>query len=327
MPRYALLWPACALAMVMFAGCDAGPQNAQAAPAQPLDDPYAPSAGRSRTPSAPRTAGAGTPANAPVEAALARVESKLDETLKLLYDIAVVNDRRFTALEARLQAQTALLAPAGGAAVAPTTPEPPAPEAVKPAARPAPEWTPAEKKWVEKYTARFEGTTPTATAEPQYELIGAKLPVTRYLSLTGGAFDLNDYVKQKQRVVLVILRGFSGSICLYCSSQTLALSRAEEEFKKRNAQVVLVYPGEAETVPMFLDAVNKLDPKTDVPFPIGMDVDLSAVHQFRIRGELAKPASIVVDETGIVRYAYVGANATDRPTVKELLDALDKLKK
>ncbi|MGH7143574.1 MAG: peroxiredoxin family protein [Planctomycetota bacterium] len=284
-----------------------------------------------------------SPAEQALDDHLSAVEGKLDEALKVLYDVSVAEDQRSRKLEARLDDLSARLAAVqtGGHPETPTgtptgtpaptpgqTPAEPTPAASsKPVVGlPAPAWTADEKKWIATYTARFEGSQPIATAPEDVDLIGSKLPQTRFLSVNGGVLDLNDYTKQKKAVVLIILRGFAGSICLYCSSQTLALSRAADEFAQRNAQIVLVYPGKADTVPMFLDAVNKLDPNTKIPFPIGMDVELSAVHLFRIRGELAKPTSIVIDATGIVRYAYVGQDPSDRPTVKQLLAEVDKLK-
>ncbi|HTL52498.1 MAG TPA: redoxin domain-containing protein, partial [Planctomycetota bacterium] len=243
------------------------------------------------------------------------------------------SDKRYADMKAQLDQLAAQRAaagtPAGDPAVAPVAPAPAPVEAAPPEKRDAPAWTADQKQWIAKYESKFSGDAPMANpgqAEQENDLIGSKLPQTRFLSAAGGVIDLNDYTKKKQKVVLVMLRGFSGSICLYCSAQTLAMTRAEAEFKKRNTQVVLVYPGKADTVPMFLDAVSKIDPKTPLTYPVGMDVDLAAVHLFRIRGELAKPASLILDENGVVRYAYVGANPADRPSVKDLLTELDKQK-
>lgn len=330
----------------LFSGCDEGPANPHAPVAEAPRDPYDPAPAASPAASKPRTGGAAAAApaasaSAAFDARLARIEAKLDETLKLLYDAAIAGDKRAQALSARLErlelkvdsaataatdvegqkalAERQAKLPAVSVAVLPETSLPPPKQA-------APAWSEDQKKWIGKYEAKFGGDAKLTEGGQPSDLIGAKLPQTRFLSAAGGVLDINDYTKDKKKVVVVMLRGFAGSICLYCSAQTLALTRAEAEFKKRNAQVVLIYPGKAETVSMFLDAVTKLDPANPPTYPVGMDVDLSAVHLFRIRGELAKPTSIIVDENGIVQYGYAGANPTDRPSVKELLAELDKLK-
>ena len=97
------------------------------------------------------------------------------------------------------------------------------------------------------------------------------------------------------------------------------------EFRTRGAEVVLVYPGAAETLPAFLDSVRGLREGFVPPFPVVLDVDLAAVKTFRIEGSLAKPTSMILDADGIVRYAYVGKQPADRPSAKELLAAVDRI--
>jgi peroxiredoxin len=56
-----------------------------------------------------------------------------------------------------------------------------------------------------------------------------------------------------------------------------------------------------------------------------LDVNLNAVKTLDIKGSLAKPTSIIVDEGGVVRYIYAGKSFDDRPSVKTLLAELDAL--
>ena len=44
-----------------------------------------------------------------------------------------------------------------------------------------------------------------------------------------------------------------------------------------------------------------------------------------IRADLALPSTYILDRDGKVRLAYVGATLTDRPSVKAMLDQLDRL--
>ena len=236
----------------------------------------------------------------------------------------------------------------GGAAVAPTKPAAPSmpapvtsapPPASAPATVPAAAtataahapvqaepWTPEERRLAEKLIARFSQPSTVGDAAPTSELIGRRLEQTRFLAGDGDVLDLKDYEGRK-RVVLVILRGFAGQVCLACTSQTYAVARAIDQFRQRNAEVVVVYPGAAETLPAFIEAVRNLKAGFVPPFPVVLDVDLAAVRLFKIEGTLAKPTTIILDESGVVRYAYVGKKPTDRPSAADLLGVLDRLGK
>jgi peroxiredoxin len=49
-------------------------------------------------------------------------------------------------------------------------------------------------------------------------------------------------------------------------------------------------------------------------------------RQLGLAGDLAIPSTFVLDEEGIVRWAYVGENIEDRPSAKQILEALEALK-
>jgi peroxiredoxin len=161
------------------------------------------------------------------------------------------------------------------------------------------------------------------------ELVGHELERTRFLDSTGATLDVKDY-RGKKNVVIVILRGFDPEqgVCIACSTQTLALSQTLDEFEKRDAEVLLVYPGKAENVVRFVDSTRDLQGSSaPIPLRILLDVDLSVVKEWRIEGRLAKPTSIIVDKKGVARFAHVGRNKTDRPTVPQLLKVLDGIGK
>ena len=149
-------------------------------------------------------------------------------------------------------------------------------------------------------------------------LIGKPLAQTRFLSSTGSVIDLTRLAKP---VVVVVMRGFSGQVCIYCASQTAAIANAYPQFTAAGAEVVVVYPGPTEAVPAFIQAVQSLRQKP-APMLIGLDVSLLLVRSLGIEANLAKPTSLIIDRNGIVRYAYVGASMADRPSVEDLLKAL-----
>ena len=88
---------------------------------------------------------------------------------------------------------------------------------------------------------------------------------------------------------------------------------------------MLVYPGPTDTVPVFLEAVQALRAGFEPPFPIALDVDMQVVKELDIAATLAKPTTIVLDEKGIIRYAFIGRQPANRPSVRDILGVVDGL--
>ncbi len=151
-----------------------------------------------------------------------------------------------------------------------------------------------------------------------------------FTDINGEPYDLQDFVGKKH-VVLVVTRGFAGSVCLYCSTQTSRLLTSYKKFAERDAEVVVVFPvatpdDSQRHKDFVVNVKNKLDTPVDkIPFPLVLDIELKAVDQLGIRKDLSKPATYILDKQGQVRFAYVGESLADRPSVKALLEQLDAL--
>lgn len=136
-----------------------------------------------------------------------------------------------------------------------------------------------------------------------------------------------------KHLVLVITRGSTGAVCPYCSTQVAQLIGNYEEFKNRNAEVVVVYPmlglDGNPSLDAFLTATRQRlnDPEMKAPFPVLLDLELKAVDQLGIRRDLSKPATYILDDRKQVRFAYVGSTLADRPSIPSLLKQLDALSK
>ncbi len=152
------------------------------------------------------------------------------------------------------------------------------------------------------------------------DLLGKPLTQTRFLSATGSVLDIAKQ-RGKKPVLMVVLRGFSGQVCLYCAAQTTAIGKNIAKFRELGVEVVVIYPGPVEAVAPFIEAVRSLANEPP-PMPVALDVSLIAVRQLGIEDNLAKPTSLIIDKEGIVRYAYVGSTIADRPAVKDLLNEL-----
>ena len=249
-----------------------------------------------------------------VEALLGRIDTRVDELLRRFQSdstpraSAPAPSRRIAAKPAEPAA------PSQGAqsqGVQSKGSQPPAPQ----------KWTQSERDIVPELIARYEKASRAPNVGKRRDLVGRPLAYTRFLQDDGEVLDLDDL--RGTRVVLIIMRGFAGAVCLHCSTQMLALVKNLGEFDRRKTRVFVVYPGEAATVPVFMESVRALDPNFRPPFRILLDVDLAAVRAFLIEGSLAKPTTLIVDESGIVRWAYVGQQPSDRPSMDLVLRQLD----
>jgi len=67
------------------------------------------------------------------------------------------------------------------------------------------------------------------------------------------------------------------------------------------------------------------------PFPVVADQHLELATEFDLVGvdefgkRTIRPATILVDDHGTIRFSYVGDDSRDRPTIPALLLALDNL--
>ena len=169
----------------------------------------------------------------------------------------------------------------------------------------------------------YEDSVGASTDDRQKrDLLGKPLVQTRFLSATGSVLDIAQQ-RGKKPVLLIVLRGFSGQVCLYCAAQTTAISKNIQKFNDLGVEVVVVYPGPVEAVAPFIEAVRSLV-NEPLPMPVALDVSLIAVRKLGIEDNLAKPTSLIVDKLGVVRYAYVGRTIADRPSAKDLLNELTK---
>ena len=169
---------------------------------------------------------------------------------------------------------------------------------------------------------------------------GTELGELSFVDREGNKVELASY-RGKSNLVLVITRGFVGSeqtadgesrgnICTYCSTQTSRLITNYNKFKSRSAEVIVVFPvarkSDGNALEKFAANVQGKDKTAaDAPFPLLLDVDLAAVDSLGIRADLSKPATYILDKQGEVRFAYVGKDLQDRPSVKALLDQLDQI--
>lgn len=155
--------------------------------------------------------------------------------------------------------------------------------------------------------------------------VGEPFPYTQFIGGDGQVVDLARATDRKYSLV-VFMRGFPGYVCPYCTAQTAELLNRHDEILSTQTELFIAYPGPADTIPKFLDAVRahmKTDDDSEPAVPLLMDVDLKAVDALGIRHHLARPSSFVLDAKGGLVYAYIGESPGDRPALDDIFRVLE----
>lgn len=95
-----------------------------------------------------------------------------------------------------------------------------------------------------------------------------------------------------------------------------------DEFTQRNATVVAIAPDT-------LDNARSYFERNHLPFACLADADRAVFRQYDVKSAMIslgqRPGLFIVDKDGIVRYAYLGWQQWEIPTIDETLKELDAL--
>jgi peroxiredoxin Q/BCP len=93
------------------------------------------------------------------------------------------------------------------------------------------------------------------------------------------------------------------------------------EFQQRNAEVLAIAPDSVENSRRFFD-------RNDIPFPCLADKDRRVFRQYDVKSAMIslgqRPALFIVDAQVVVRYAYLGFQQWEIPSIDDTLAELDK---
>src|SRR5690606_24660260 len=104
--------------------------------------------------------------------------------------------------------------------------------------------------------------------------------------------------------------------------------RSRQDFAARDTAVIAVYPGRRSRLDAFLEAYRNQFGTSPPRFLFTYDPELGLANSLGIgppEGKIARPTILLLDKTGVVRYAYVGNRKEDRPSVDRLLAEIDRL--
>jgi peroxiredoxin len=154
--------------------------------------------------------------------------------------------------------------------------------------------------------------------------VGDKADDFTLSDLKGNKVSLSD-LSERGPVALVVLRGYVGGTCPFCTRQFSELIGAAKKFDKAGATVVVIHPGtvlDLETHAKQFIGAQRL-PKS---FRFLLDPDLQFANAYHVRsqapGDTAYPASFVIDRNAVVRFAHVGRSPSDRASAATLLASL-----
>ena len=164
--------------------------------------------------------------------------------------------------------------------------------------------------------------TAGAVATPK---VGEKARDFSLMATDGGSVRLSEETTQGP-VVLVVLRGWPGYQCPFCTRQFGEfVSKASDITAKGAAKVLFVYPGPAEGLKEHAQALtaNRELPRS---FRILIDPDYTFTNAYGLRWnapqETAYPSTFVIDASGTVRFAQTSREHGGRVPVADVLKAL-----
>lgn len=154
--------------------------------------------------------------------------------------------------------------------------------------------------------------------------LGEKAPIFSLLDLEDHRVTLPSELSHGP-VVLVLLRGWPGYQCPFCTRQFADFLRHAPEFDAAGARVIWVYPGPSDSLRQH--ATEFLASRAlPTNFRVTTDPDYVFTNAYGLRwdepNETAYPATFVIDRQGIVRFAQISIGHDRRALAADVLKAL-----
>jgi peroxiredoxin len=159
--------------------------------------------------------------------------------------------------------------------------------------------------------------------------VGQKAPAFSLATPDGHVLSLSSYTREGT-VVLVVLRGYPGYQCPYCTKQVHDFVENAGKFATAGTQVLLVYPGP----PADLNQRAKEFLAMQNPLPANVhlvtDPDYKFTNQYGLRWdaphETAYPTTFLINRHDIIFFRKISHSHGDRTTATDILTQLQKEK-
>jgi peroxiredoxin Q/BCP len=157
--------------------------------------------------------------------------------------------------------------------------------------------------------------------------VGARAPDFSLRTLDGGAVQLSREVANGRPIVLVVLRGWPGYQCPFCTRQFAEYLADAPRFETAGARVLFIYPGPSKGLSGHAEAFKAARPMPAV-FQLLLDPDFTYTKAYGLRWtapkETAYPSTFVVDPNGVVTFAHISREHGDRVPTATVLEEVTK---
>ncbi len=155
--------------------------------------------------------------------------------------------------------------------------------------------------------------------------VGSKAPDFTLQTTTGHSVSLAQ-MRAKGTLVLVLLRGYPGYQCPFCTKQVHDFIEHGADFAAKKANVLFVYPGP----PAALDQHAKefLAKQANLPSNMTMVVDpdykMTNLYHLRWNGpdETSYPSTFILDRGGKILFEKISHEHGDRTSAQDVLGQL-----
>jgi peroxiredoxin len=147
-------------------------------------------------------------------------------------------------------------------------------------------------------------------------------------ALDGTTVRLSTEVAKGDPLVLVVLRGWPGYQCPFCTRQFGDYLANATRFEQSGTRVLFIYPGPGEGLRQHAEAftASRAMPKA---FRILLDPDYAYTNAYGLRWnapqETAYPSTFVVDGNGVVAFAQTSQTHGDRVTADAILKVVAQM--
>jgi len=158
---------------------------------------------------------------------------------------------------------------------------------------------------------------------------GAKAPDFALTAIDGGTTRLSSELARGP-VVLVVLRGWPGYQCPFCTRQFGEYMARAKDLEATGAKVLFVYPGPADGLK---DHAIEFTKSTPLPksYRLLLDPDYTFTESYGLRwneqNETAYPSTFVIGKNGVIAFAKTSHEHGDRVPVADVLTALEHVKR
>lgn len=161
-----------------------------------------------------------------------------------------------------------------------------------------------------------------ASAGAQTPATGAKAPNFTLSTPTGKSVSLAKETA-KGTTVLIVLRGFPGYQCPYCTKQVHDFASHSAEFTAKKANVLLIYPGPPAALSQHAEEFLAKQAQLPSNVTLVIDPDYKVTNLYGLRwdasNETAYPSTFILDPHRKILFERISHGHGDRTTANEVL--------